>query len=822
MRIGSILHAHRSVARLSFSFLLISLSVLALILGAVMVLWSFPYDGLYWSAQSGHVAGVDPYGPAAEAGIRAGDRVLALDGIPLADVFPLYGSKQVGDSVTVTLLRAGQRRTVSLTLAVPPPRIRFGNLEPLLVGLIFWLVGVGACLLRPSQDISRLFFLLGQVTGAMLAAGDLSALRMSWAIRLFGLLLLFLAPLALHFYASFPDLLASRWRRPLLGLAYGGAGFLAVGYLLQTWPPKSPLGPDSLWAARRLFVALVLLVALALLLRPRRTVSLQTRRRQRLLIAGMLLSPGPLLFLSFLPELLHGFPLVDYTWTFPFLTLLPLSYASAVYQRELSRVDRILNRSLVYFLLTTLLLSVYGLLFLGLDRLLPAMLWSRPLVGAALVMGMAALFGPLRAWVQRLVDHLFYGGWYDYRTVVREGSQNLNRSLNLDQLSVRLMDVVRTMRFRAAALLWPVGTDLVPWSSFGYGEEALARFRLPLDGAVARYLAEGARPRRGGQVSRDLAVGMLTEEEKALLAAGHVCLWLPLVSRGRLRGVLAVGARQAGEGVEPEDVDILATVGEQAAVVAENVVLLESLRARLAEVEQARDELTEARRRLAESREAERQRLARELHDRPVQDLYGLLFRLEEVVEDPAGEESLAQLAMAREELLQVIDELRNICQELRPPTLATFGLAAAIRSHAGRFQEMHPGLEIQMDLVNDGQTLPERVRLALYHIYREVINNVARHAEAQRVRIRFSLNEKHLLLEIEDDGAGFQVPVRWIQLARQGHLGLLGAAEWADSIGGRLEIESAPGQGTVVRVTAERGAGSREWGASSVERQNA
>ena len=792
-----------------FPFLIISLATLALTIWAALILWAFPYDGMQWSVQTGYIEAVDPHGPAAQAGIRRRDRILALDGLPLASVYPLYRGKRAGDQVVLTLQRAERQLTVPLTLAAPPPRVRAISLEPLLVGLSFWLVGLVVWALRPFHNVTRLFFLMSQAATGMLATGDLSTVRLPWAIRFFSLFLLLLAPLAFHFSACFPDSLASRYRRPLLRLAYGAAGFLALAYLLQTLPPADLLGPMSLRVERYSFVALTLLAALALIFRARRTATPQTRRRRRLLIAGMLFSLSPLLFLSFLPELLRGSPLVDYIWTFPFLILLPVSYAYAVHQGELGRIDLILNRSLVYFLLTALLLSLYSLLFLGLDLLLPTAPWSRPLASAALAVGVATLFGPLRARLQRWVDHLFYGGWYDYRTVVRETSQELSRALDLERLIEWLMAIARTLRFQAAALLWPEGTELIPRGSFGYGTQVLELLRLPTGGALARYLTTVARPRWRAQVSGEVAMDELTEGEKVLLAEEHVHFWLPLVSRGTLRGVLVMGARQAEERLDAEDMDILATLAGQAAVAAENVALMEALRARLAEVERTRDELAEARRQLAESREAERLRLARELHDGPVQDLHGLRFRLGTISEEMDDDVNLMRLATVQGELLRVIDELRAICQELRPPALAPFGLEAAIRSHAGRFQEAHPELEVQVDLMHDGQTLPERVRLALFRIYQEAISNVAQHASASHVLIRFYLNEERVLLEISDDGCGFQVPERWILLARQGHLGLLGAAERADSIGGRLEVVSAPGRGTVVRVVAPR---RKEW----------
>src|SRR5919199_6898631 len=165
-----------------------------------------------------------------------------------------------------------------------------------------------------------------------------------------------------------------------------------------------------------------------------------------------------------------------------------------------------------------------------------------------------------------------------------------------------------------------------------------------------------------------------------------------------------MGERQGGELLGAEDVDILATLSEQAAVAVDNVALLEMLRSRLAQVERMRDELAESQRRLAESREVERLHLAQELHDGPVQDLYGARFQLGALESELHDAGTLASLTAALTTLQHVTGTLRATCGELRPPTLAPFGLEMAIRSHAARVQEMHPELELQLDLMHDGQ----------------------------------------------------------------------------------------------------------------------
>jgi two-component system, NarL family, sensor kinase len=154
---------------------------------------------------------------------------------------------------------------------------------------------------------------------------------------------------------------------------------------------------------------------------------------------------------------------------------------------------------------------------------------------------------------------------------------------------------------------------------------------------------------------------------------------------------------------------------------------------------------------------------------------------------------------------LQVIQALRSISRELRPPALAPYGLEKAIRSHAETLQQAHPDLKVHLELDTDGQALPEGTRMALFRIYQTAITNVIRHARATQAEVRFNVDPEHVQLEIQDNGCGFQVPDRWIELARQGHMGLVGAAERAEAAGGKLQVESRPGKGSLIRVIVPR-----------------
>ncbi|MEZ4865798.1 MAG: response regulator [Caldilineaceae bacterium] len=218
---------------------------------------------------------------------------------------------------------------------------------------------------------------------------------------------------------------------------------------------------------------------------------------------------------------------------------------------------------------------------------------------------------------------------------------------------------------------------------------------------------------------------------------------------------------------------------------------------------QIQADLAEAQQRLLDSRENERAHLAHRLHEGPLQDLIGMRFYLGAVIDVVKDEQARDQLGFVQENLQSVIEAMRLLCVDLRPPALGPFGLEKAIRAAARRFHEQAPAIEVALDLDEDGQQLPERVRLALYRIFQQALSNVQRHSQASHVRISLRLLPYQVQLRIRDDGIGFTPPPNRVAFSRQGQVGLLEAAEHAAAIGGHLEVQSTPGNGALVMVHA-------------------
>jgi signal transduction histidine kinase len=234
-----------------------------------------------------------------------------------------------------------------------------------------------------------------------------------------------------------------------------------------------------------------------------------------------------------------------------------------------------------------------------------------------------------------------------------------------------------------------------------------------------------------------------------------------------------------------------------------NVLLVETLRRQLEEVREAQYQLLR-------SREEERARVARDLHDGPIQSLVGLNMQLGLLRSSSRGEDTplAGELGAMRTEVRNLLAELRQVCAQLRPPMLDTLGLGAAIRALAEDWSAQH-GITIHLELPPNAEwrSLPGEVAVSLYRVVQEALTNVARHAAARQVGLRLAWKDAGLGLTVQDDGRGFAMPAALQSLSDQGHFGLVGIQERVNLIGGTLTLESAPGQGTILRVELQKDA---------------
>jgi PAS domain S-box-containing protein len=202
--------------------------------------------------------------------------------------------------------------------------------------------------------------------------------------------------------------------------------------------------------------------------------------------------------------------------------------------------------------------------------------------------------------------------------------------------------------------------------------------------------------------------------------------------------------------------------------------------------------------------EDERRRIARELHDDTAQALAAVLLRLRLLERARSEEERRAIISDMHDQLEEAAEGVRRISRGLRPPALEDVGVVAALQAHArGVERSSDLRVEVVADAV-DG-ILGEHERLVLYRVVQEAVTNVVRHSGAGRAEVRVRRVTEGVLVEVEDEGKGFD-PAR--PGGREAGLGLMGMRERAASVGGSLEIVSGEGRGTVVRLRLGGGRG--------------
>ena len=233
-----------------------------------------------------------------------------------------------------------------------------------------------------------------------------------------------------------------------------------------------------------------------------------------------------------------------------------------------------------------------------------------------------------------------------------------------------------------------------------------------------------------------------------------------------------------------------------------NRQLIEQLGQQVQALDQANLALQDAQRRLLTEREEERKHLARELHDQIIQDLLSVNYRLKEVEEMSFTPPDLAQeLTIIRNDIREFVDDLRRICSDLRPPTIDSLGLGAALQSYTHHWQRRH-GIDVVLSLDPKLGRLPEYTELSVFRIVQEGLSNVRRHSAAERVEVElYHTSPRTLMLTIRDDGEGLPGDFSLSQVSSEGHYGLLGISERVALLGGRLSMKNQRQGGLLIQV---------------------
>lgn len=256
-----------------------------------------------------------------------------------------------------------------------------------------------------------------------------------------------------------------------------------------------------------------------------------------------------------------------------------------------------------------------------------------------------------------------------------------------------------------------------------------------------------------------------------------------------------------------------------AMAVAASFFVIRFLRAFQVETEQKINELQAARleeaqkqealkgelfRRIVDAQEAERQRIARDLHDETGQALtaigMGLRGLSTGLINNRNRDQTVKTLRHLETMAADSLHELQRLIADLRPSHLDDLGLPAALRWYAGIVQE-RTGLKIIVAIEGDELLISPALKIAIFRIVQEALNNITKHAQAEIVYLKLEYQPKYVVVSVRDDGVGFDLDTVRMSRARRPSLGLAGMQERAALVGGEVSVESSPGQGTLVEA---------------------
>ena len=358
----------------------------------------------------------------------------------------------------------------------------------------------------------------------------------------------------------------------------------------------------------------------------------------------------------------------------------------------------------------------------------------------------------------------------------------LASELSLDVVLQRIVELAVDLtgaRYGALGVLTPDGGAIEDFITVGITPERRAALGDPPTGhGLLGALTREERPLRIADIGSDPRSVGFPPNHPAMTSL----LGVRIIGRGTVFGNIYLTDKQGAEMFDEEDERVLVVLATQAAIAVENARLYDETERKGRELQGL--QVLE-----------ERERIGKELHDGVIQSLFAVGMSLQGLASSSSDGEIARRLEAAVEDVDQAIRDLRNYIFGLRPGILADRHLDQALKELATEFGA-RSGVVTVVDVDGEAASALASRAAEVVQLAREALSNVSRHGEATTCRVSLLRGAAGIVLEIDDDGRGFDV-----ETTTQG-MGLRNLRDRAESLGGKLEILSTPGEGTTVRAT--------------------
>ena len=676
--------------------------------------------------------------------------VSSVNGLPLET---LDSGLSFARDVTSAELVDSSGKAISVTLADASPGETVSNLSLWILGAMFALLGAAVMLRRPDLPSARLFGLFTGSAALALAVGpSAGGPGPVWALVIQVVTVMSVGAFCLTFIASLAGYSPRAYRVVILPLLIGSGTFILVSYAYSVL--LAPTLYEWIRPASFLYVSASVLGAVGLMLiTGNRQQSPTARQQARIALAGIVVGMFPFIGLTLIPEALGQTTLLPVHLTVLAVGFIPAFFAYAILQHQLLGIRTLVHRSMVYGIASITLLTIISIGLTGAFAVLTedsVSKYSIPLISAIVVLGIICFY-PLRTRTRWLVDRLVYDDVVDYQRLAETVGRDLLAPGEVHEVASGMASVLREALRLESVLLF-------------LGHSPSQAQLVVAEGERSEEVIRDLRPRLRAQFgkSQNQRLTEMRWESDSLLIAS-------LAMPGKYHGYMVLGPKRQGEVFLEEEKQLVTTIIPILALAIDKSELSEELR--------------EMNKRLVQAGEAERARIATDIHDGPLQKAMLLGGIGDTFVQDP------------RELARQLSAELREVCSRLRPAILDDLGIVAALEWLLDEISLRH-GLLTALSLngVDEDERFYPDVELALFRITQEAANNAVKHAKCARLNVSLSMSESSLMLEVSDDGVGFEPAA-----TSKGGFGLTGMSERVVQLKGRFDVRSAPGTGTTV-----------------------
>ncbi|MGH2675321.1 MAG: histidine kinase, partial [Actinomycetota bacterium] len=419
---------------------------------------------------------------------------------------------------------------------------------------------------------------------------------------------------------------------------------------------------------------------------------------------------------------------------------LPVGAGIAILKYRLYDIDVVINRTVVFGLLAAFITAVYVGVVVGIGTLVGNR--GNVLLSIVATAVVAVAFQPIRARARHFANRLVYGERATPYEVLSTFSDQLGGTYSTEEILPRMARMIGEATGAVRSRVWVrVGGELRPAAAWPDGEVAAKPLRV--EGSDLPVFPDGERP-------------------------------YPIRHQDELLGALSMETSRR-EPLNPTQEKLVTDLAGQAGLILRNVRLIEELRA--------------SRQRLVAAQDEERRRLERNIHDGAQQQLVALAvkIRLARTMTERDVERARGLLDDLQGETQEALEDLRDLARGIYPPLLADRGLAAALEAQARKLP-----LPVRVEPNGLGRYLQE-AEAAAYFCVLEALQNVTKYAQASEATVRLGREDGHLVFSVADDGRGFD------PASTPPGSGLQNMADRVEALGGSLDVESAPGEGTTV-----------------------